>query len=668
MFPGGRDDATISSMPARPHFNDQTLQRLALLCVVIGLVCGLGSLGLHSAAEARSAEVAGYEWASLIFGTTWPLAGLLVVRARPRNGVGWLLLATSWISVHQLLGEYSIWNHYVSDLPLSAISDWTSMWGFAVYLLVAPMVPLYYPTGRLPSPRWRWFAWSLVGAVCILVAARMLVPGESDVDPEVTNPINLPALAWLNYLVAAMAVWCNGIGIPAGITAVILRMRRSVGVERTQLQWLALGGVGLAVGLSLSAGPDASQWPFIVGLLGPPLGIAVAVVRHRLFDVDVVLSRSVVFLVVLGAVTAGGTWVLLRLDPDVTGTRTGVLLVAGLAVAVVLIRALAQQWIDRLWIPQREDAVLLGRRIAEAVSESAEPRAALRELVVAVRSTLRLPYVAFAGHTGAVDVATGDRPDHVVGLDAVALGRPVGLLEVAPRGDGFTSQERRVLEESAAQAAMLAYAAGLVSDVEQSRASIVRAREEERRRLRNDLHDGVGPSLAAIALQADVLATRLAGEETADQATMIRDRLRETVADVRAVSHGLRPPILDQIGLSAALRQLVASLEPIVGEAQVDDLGDLGAATEVATYAIAAEAVANVVRHSAASRLRLDVARDEQQVLLTVSDNGRGMPAHPRTGVGLTSMRERAVEVGGRLEHTPAPGGGTRVALTVPLS
>nr|WP_241733098.1 sensor histidine kinase [Aeromicrobium phoceense] len=214
---------------------------------------------------------------------------------------------------------------------------------------------------------------------------------------------------------------------------------------------------------------------------------------------------------------------------------------------------------------------------------------------------------------------------------------------------------------------MLAYAAGLVSDVKRSRSSIVGAREEERRRLRNDLHDGVGPSLAAIALQADVLASHLRESEHGDHAVLIRDRLRETVADVRSVSHGLRPPILDQVGLEEALRQLVSGIEPLVGEADVPSLPDLPAAVEVATYVIAAEAVTNAVKHSAASRVRLEARRTPDGISLTVSDNGRGLPSHPRPGVGLTSMRQRAAELEGTLDHRTPPGGGTAVHLTIPL-
>ena len=662
-----------------PELTDLRLRRLALACVVVSLLTGVAAVVLHAAIEARTDDARGYAWASLAFGTAWPLAGLLVVRAQPRNRCGWLLVATSWISVHQLLGEYSIWNHYVGDLPLSAISDWTSMWGFAIYLLVLPLVPLLFPDGRLPSPRWRPFVLSLVVAAVTLAVSRMFVPGGADVDPRIQNPIDIPALEPLNYVVVVMAVYCNLVGLVGGLAALVLRLRRSVGVERIQLQWFVLGGVVLFVALVVSALPEVGDDVFVVGLFGPPLGIAVAVVRHRLFDVDAVLGRSLVFLAVLGAVVAGGTWLLLRLDPEIAGTRRGALLVAGLAVVAVLLRALVQGWIDRIWFPQREHPAELGRRISEAVSAAAEPREALRELVVAVRETLRLPYVGFATADGTL-VDDGERTDGVVAIDAVAMGRWVGVLDVAPRGEGagFTRQERRVLDDSAAQAAMLAYAAQLVSDVEQSRSSIVRAREEERRRLRNDLHDGVGPSLAAIALQADVLATRLARaddqddqrdqyDQYRDQAALIRDRLRDAVADVRAVSHGLRPPILDQIGLSAALRQLVAGLETIRGEAQVDDLDGLPAATEVAIYAIAAESVANAVKHSAASRVRVDAQREDGVVRLSVSDNGRGLPPHPRAGVGLTSMRERAAEVAGALEHRPAPGGGTSVQVVLPL-
>lgn len=655
----------ISTSGAR--VSDRRLPLVAAVCAGVAMLCAVAAIVVHELAQSR-ADVPGFEWASVVIASTWPLAGVVVVRSSPRNVCGWLLVASGLIGVYQLLGEYSIWNHYVADLPGSAFSDWTSMFGFAVYLFVMPLVPLLFPDGRPPSPQWRYFVMSIVTAASILTVARMFVPGETDVDPAITNPVGVPGAEWLNYVVLAMAVYCNAIGLPGAVIGLLLRMRRSAGVQRAQLQWLVLGGLSLVVGLTVSALAPGDP-VFALALLGPPLGIAIAVLRHRLFDVDLALSRTLVFLAVVAVVGGGGMWLLLRLDAEVAGTRRGALLVAVLAISVVGVRAVLQRWIDRWWFPHRQGATLLGRRFAEAVSLASEPREALAELVSAVRSALRLPYVGFVGE---VSTADGVRPERVVTIDAVAMGRQVGLLEVTPRreGEGFTREERRVLDEVASQAAMMAYSAMLVADVESSRARIVRATEEERRRLRNDLHDGVGPSLAGIALQIDALASRLdrdGAQGASEQARDIRDRVRTTVADVRAVSHGLRPPILDQIGLGEALRQLVSGLGVIEGQAQVDDLGGLSAAAEVATYAIASEAVANAVRHSAASRIRLDVERDVHDLTLQVIDNGRGMPSRVQPGVGLLSMRQRAAEVGGRLEHHGAQGGGTAVTLRLPL-
>lgn len=642
-----------------------------MAAAVVGVAAAVAAVALRLWALEESAAVPGWTLSNsnVVIGSTWALAGLALVRADPRNRCGWLLLATAWLSVYQLLGEYSIWSAYVAPLPGHEVSDWVSSWGFVAYFVVLPLVPLTFPDGRLPSPRWRWLVRTVLGAAALALVARMFVEGSTDIDSGVVNPIGfLPEVANAGVLVAA--VWCNTVGVPAAVVAVVLRMRRAVGIERIQLQWLLLGGLTVVLGLVLTIAAD-SDLAFTLGLLGPPVAVALSVLRHRVVDVDLALNRALVFTGVVAVIGAGGTWLLLQLDAELAGTRQGVLLVAGLAVAMVLAQGVVQRVIDRRWFPQREADGVLQRRIVEAVSEASEPQAALDELVRAVCGTLRLPYVGFADPAGRALSRAGQRPAHVVAVDALALGRVVGVLEVAPRreGEGFGATERRVLEESAAQAGMLAYAGQLVADVAHSRASIVSAREEERRRLRNDLHDGVGPSLAALALQADVLAKRLRAHDAAeaDLAGELRDRLRASVAEVRAVSHGLRPPILDQIGLSAALRQLVDGLGPVHGQAQVDDLGDLPAASEVAAYVIAAEAVHNVVRHSAASRVRLDAAHIDGALRLVVADNGRGMPAHPRAGVGLASMRQRAVEVGGTLDHRAAPGGGTLVVLDLPL-
>ena len=255
---------------------------------------------------------------------------------------------------------------------------------------------------------------------------------------------------------------------------------------------------------------------------------------------------------------------------------------------------------------------------------------------------------------------------------APALGQRVGELHVGLRaaGERFSVDEKAAIAEVAARAGTLAYAAGLVEDVAQSRARIVLAREEERRRLRANLHDGVGPALAGTAHQMDALARRLSDGQPQlhDRAVEIRDRLREIVGDVRAVTHGLRPPVLDHVGLAGALRRLVDGFEvPECTLSADDSWGDLPAAVEVAAYSIAAEALSNAVRHSAAGRVHLEAAVRDRVLVVSVIDNGCGLPARTQGGVGLTSMGERAVEVGGRLDVRDRPGGGTIVEAMLPL-
>jgi signal transduction histidine kinase len=254
----------------------------------------------------------------------------------------------------------------------------------------------------------------------------------------------------------------------------------------------------------------------------------------------------------------------------------------------------------------------------------------------------------------------------------MALGTLVGNLHVGLRraGERWSTEEQSAIEEVASRAGTLAFAAGLVAEVAHSRERIVIAREEERRRLRADLHDGVGPALAGTAHQIDALARRLegAGHPTlAGRARELRDRLRQTVADVRSVVHGLRPPILDQLGLTAALRELGQGYDTPQCTISVEELGELPAAVEVAAYAIAAEAVANAVRHSAASRLVISACRGDDTVMVEVIDNGSGLPSKPAVGVGLRSMSERAHEVGGRLDISPHGTGGTAVRAVLPL-
>ena len=242
-------------------------------------------------------------------------------------------------------------------------------------------------------------------------------------------------------------------------------------------------------------------------------------------------------------------------------------------------------------------------------------------------------------------------------MPLVFAGERVGVLVAGGRELG--PADRRALAELAPPLAAAVHAARLAEDLRESRERIVAAREEERRRLRNDLHDEVGPSLASLALRLDAEGR----DELAAQA-------RADLARIRALVRDLRPAALDDLGLAAALEQEVDGVRSGGLDARLEapaPLGELPAAVEVAAYRIAREALANVVRHAGASRCSVRVRRAGRTLALEVADDGRGMPDVVRPGVGLESMRARAEEVGGSFEIAPAPGGGTRVSVSLPL-
>jgi signal transduction histidine kinase len=240
------------------------------------------------------------------------------------------------------------------------------------------------------------------------------------------------------------------------------------------------------------------------------------------------------------------------------------------------------------------------------------------------------------------------------------------------RGERFRPEEASALSDVARRVASLLHAADLSADLQASREHIVMAREEERKRIRRDLHDGLGPELAGMALQLDSLASHLrAHTDLAERAVGLRDRLQRTVTEVRGIVEGLRPSAVDELGLAEALRQLGAAgapgAEPRFSVHVPATFGDLPAAVEVAAYRIAAEACTNVIRHAHAASCSVEAAIRDGWLTLTVADDGTGFGAPAAVGVGLRSLHDRASEVGGSLEIRSAPGG-TTVFSRLPLA
>jgi signal transduction histidine kinase len=250
-----------------------------------------------------------------------------------------------------------------------------------------------------------------------------------------------------------------------------------------------------------------------------------------------------------------------------------------------------------------------------------------------------------------------------------------GELLLGPRAgeESFSPADQRLLEDLARQADAAVHAVRLTSDLQHSRERLVTAREEERRRLRRDLHDGRGPTLGSLPLKLDVAGDLLESDRAAARELLsgLKSQARSAVADIRRLVYELRPPALDELGLVGAVREAAAQCGadglPVSVEAP-EELPPLPAAVEVAAYRITQEAMTNVVRHAGANRCEVRIALDDATLRLEVADDGRGIGGDRGTGVDLNSMRERAEELGGRSIIESLPEGGTRVRASLPLA
>jgi signal transduction histidine kinase len=655
---------------ARP--GDRVLSGGAAGLALISVVCCLASAVLHPMLLG-DVDVPRLAWSDVVLGTVYPLAGAVVLRSRPRHAVGWVLVSASLIGPYLLFATLGGWSLLVrpEPLPLTDLALWFAVWGFVPYFYVLPLALLLFPDGRPATPRWRPAVIGVAVIATITIGTRMISRIQADIVPQATNPLGLvgPPFQYVT-LFGSFTLLFGGTAL--GLLSLRTRARRAAGTARAQLQWLSLGGLALLVGLvgSALAGESGvlNDFIFAAGLAGPPLAIAVAMVRHRLFDVEFALNRTIVFVLLSAIVVGVYVGVVVAVGSIAPSSTLGVTLVAVVAVIAASGRNVVQAGVDRWLFGHRRDPYAVVARVGRHVAAASEPLEALQRLVDALRDALRLPYVAF---DGALTVTSGEAVAGWHTEPAFALGQQVGELHAGFRkaGERFSAEEKAAIAEVGSRAATLAYAASLVDDVAQSRARIVLAREEERRRLRADLHDGVGPTLAGTAHQMDALARRMSSgpSELHDRAVEIRERLRDVVGDVRAVTHGLRPPVLDHVGLAGALRRLLDGFDVPECTVSIDAWGDLPAAVEVAAYAIASEAMSNAVRHSAAGRIHLDARVEDGSLVVSVSDNGRGMPARTHGGLGLISMGERAVEVGGRLDVIGRPGGGTIVRAFLPV-
>lgn len=665
------------------------LAPLVLALAAFVLSVAIDTRGIPGGAGDRLTDGPGWPWT--LNGLVLAALALVVTWRDLRSRFGWALaglalfwavdgLAQSWLYA----GVTATGSWAGSDLALLV---WGRV-GSALPVVVAGLL-LLFPTGRLLAGAWGLAARVALavmglGVLVFLVSPAPVpdpLPADLDPDPFV--------LSWVPDWAppAARAAMVLVFLVPMATVAV--RYRRSAGVERDRMRWLLWSvlvmALAIVVGLVYS-GPGAELVLTFSIMVLPAAAMTVAVVDPGLVPIRDLLARTLAWgglgLLVLAVDLAAVALLdaaLARLGGEGLDRREVVAVVLVVSALVhVPLRARVWTAARRLAFGERGDRYDAVAGLAARLEQVDRADAQLAEVASAVARAFGVGFVRVeVDRGGEVLAAThGEPPDEVRALPITDRGDEVGRLLLPARGvrSRLSARDERLLGDLVRQASLAARTARLAEELQHSRERLVVAREEERRRIRRDLHDGLGPALGGVVFRLESARLVLERDPVAARASLAETALlvQETVADVRRLVHDLRPPALDDRGLAGALGQLAERSQVPVridASALVGDDVELPAAVEVAAYRIVAESLANVVRHAAASQAHVRLVPRDGVLLVEVADDGVGVGEDVEAGVGMVSLRERADELGGRTEVVcPGwEGRGTVVRAWLPL-
>lgn len=595
--------------------------------------------------------------------------------------------------IAMLLSFFLLFYGIVLGGPLEfAAASWLGSTALATtaqtFMLATPLIALLllFPNGRFVPA---WTRWVLLFSLPWNVGLLLLAPFD-------TESFNLSPI--LSFTAVVLYI---GFGI-VGLYAQIYRyLRAATNNERQQIRWAIYGFALWLTYVFISSIPyyyltglppdaptpwwgPASELGWWLSLNILPICLTIAITRYQLWDIDFVINRTLVYgtltvgVLVLYVIIVGGLGLYFRAEDNIVLP----LLATGLAAILFHpLRLRLQRGINRLMYGDRDEPFDILSRLGERLENTLSPEMVYPTIVETVSQALKLPYAAVnIWQNGQWETAEsyGKPVSDPVIYPLNYQGESVGQLLVAQRspGEAFSPADERILRNIARQAGAAVHAAQLVTDLQQSRHQLVTAREEERRRLRRDLHDGLGPHLASQTLTIDTIDKLLDRDPERARALLqdLKAQSQTAVKDIRRVVYNLRPPALDELGLIGALHEGAARQSQNDLRVSVEapsQLPPLPAAVEVAAYRIVQEAVTNVVRHAQAHnclvRLALEYPGKDTRLRVEVEDDGQGLPIDHLAGVGFQSMHERAAQLGGSCHIESVNGNGVRVTAVFPL-
>jgi signal transduction histidine kinase len=645
--------------------------------------------------------------------------GVLIATRRPRNSIGWLLLAIGFSNALSLLATViAALGLYKGATPGSWVvwPVWLENWlglGSAFLLL---FLIFFFPTGRLPGPRWRWVAWVAAALAVIAVVGTMVTTGTTQLAsglPKVANPIGVGAIS--------AVIGANSPAFGVGLVSVLLlavcaaamRFRRSQGVERRQMRWfvyaagasIAVTVVGFLVQIAnANIGGALSGVGFDLGLaVVIPGTIGLAVMRYGLYDIDVFISRTIVYgslavfitAVYVGIAVGVGTLVGSDGKPNLA---LSIVATAIVAIGFQPVRERVQRVANRLVYGEQatpyEVLSQFSQQVAESyASDEVLPRMArvladgtaaelaevwLRsgvELRRAAGFPLDTAMPALVHLNGAAELSIPATDRSVV---VRHQGDVLGALTVTKRrGERLTPIEIKLMDDLAHQAGLVLKNVGLTADLQArlvdlraSRQRLVAAQDDERRKLERNLHDGAQQYLVAIKVKLGLAEMLLTKDPKKATATLeqLRADADEALETLRDLARGIYPPLLAEKGLLVALQsQARKTTLPITVEAE--GIGRYPQGTEAALYFFVLEAMQNMQKYAHASSASVRLQQDGDQLAVEVADDGRGFDVSTTIrGNGLTNMEDRLDALGGTLQVESALGRGTTLRAIVPVS
>jgi signal transduction histidine kinase len=625
------------------------------------------------------------------------------IASRARNPIGWIFISViGFFSIGSLAGYYATLAlvRHPGTLPFGLAAAWIDRWALTACLTPVILVFLLFPTGDTPTRRWRWLLWTILTLVVLELVGIALTPGRMTgafadlTSVRVTNPLGLPvARSVMDPITVAIGMALFACGL-FSVAALFARYRGAGSEERQQIRWLAYVGIATAVTILLGfavPGDDGGGillvvnnilflTTFVLLVLGIPIASGIAILKYRLYDLDVVVRKSIVFAalaVFIGVVymaIVGGVGALIGSRAD---TTLSFVAAASLALLFQPARERARRFADRIVYGKRATPYEVLSEFSERMGETFAtddilPRmAAIAGSGTGATSTTILLDVDHelreVARWAAGGRAAGERHEFEVRHQGDLLG---AIRVTMPPSDPMNPSKEALVRDLASQAGLVLRNVRLIEDLRASRQRLVAAQDEERRKLERNLHDGAQQQLVALAVQLR-LAEEMAGKDP-DKELELLHRLQsaanEALEQLRDLARGIYPPLLADKGLATALEaQARRSAVPVSVDA--DGVGRYPQEIEAAVYFCTLEALNNVAKYAAATSATIRLRRDDEHLRVEVADDGVGFdPAAARDGTGLRGMADRLDAIGGRLEVSSAPGAGTRVTGIVPVA